>query len=317
MKVDPILISGGDGFIGKNIVKKLSEMGYPVIVIDNHITSFPSDSVDPLVKVIDIDISTLNIEDVPKVSGIIHLASVAAPLVYKDNPSLVIDPNTLGTRKLISLAQRDKARILFASTSEVYGHISDEKIIDRGIKENDNACVTLLSERSCYSAAKRFGEELILNYIKQGGDAANFRLFNVYGNNMDSKHIGYGRVIPNFFNKIQNNEAITIFGSGNQVRSFLWIDDAVSAILELMFYKGILPDAINIGKADAISILDLAKKISSVLNKELMIEHSVIDCDDPLWRKPNIDLISDLISWIPKVSLQDGLLNIMEERSYK
>jgi UDP-glucuronate decarboxylase len=310
----PILISGGDGFIGRSIVKRLLEQDYKVLVIDNHITSFPVTINKSNFERKEEDLSKIDLKYIPKTSGIIHLASVANPLLYKDNPSLVIDPNTLGTRKLIEIAKRDGVRILFASTSEVYGHLSQDLLNDSGIKETDSAFITLLSRRSCYAAAKRFGEELILNYKIEGGDASSFRLFNVYGKNMDLKHIGYGRVIPNFINMMTKEQPIKIFGDGTQIRSFLWIDDAVEAILGLYFYYGKLPIAINIGKDEPISIINLAQEISNVLKKNYSIINYDRDKDDPLWRKPNIDLIRKLINWEPKVSLEEGLIKIVQEK---
>lgn len=312
----PVLVSGGDGFIGKNVVKRLLNENFKVLVVDNNISSFP-ENIDHInfTRKID-DISKINIDEIPEVSGIIHLASVASPLVYKEDSSLVIDPNTLGTRKLIELAQRDKARILFASTSEVYGHFPPNLIPDYGLKESSNAYITPLSSRSCYSNAKRFGEELILQYKNNGGDAANFRLFNVYGKGMDLKHVGYGRVIPNFINKMNNDDPVVIFGDGVQVRSFIWIDDAVEAILKLFFHSEKLPVVVNIGNDEPISILDLAHKVASLLQKDLNIQFSERDDDDPLWRRPNIELIKQLLDWQPQISLDEGLKLMSKEKIY-
>lgn len=304
---NPILITGGEGFIGRSIVKSFLELKIPVIVIDNNITSYPLETNDPLYQKIDEDISNINISSIPKVSGIIHLASVASPLVYKENPELVINPNTIGTIKLIEIAKRDKIRILFASTSEVYGHLTEELQKNKGIKETDSAYISLLTERSSYAMAKRFGEELIFNYKKSGGNASCFRLFNVYGKNMDLKNTGYGRVIPNFFYKIESDFPIDIFGDGEQIRCFLWIDDAIDAILGLFFYEGELPAAINIGKDEPVTINQLAKTISKLINKTYNIRYSERDKDDPLWRRPNISLIKSLINWKPKINLKQGL----------
>lgn len=234
---NPILIAGGDGFIGKHLAKKIESFGIPVLIIDNHVTGYPHELMNCKSKRIIADITQIEIGSIPPVSGIIHLASVAAPQVYTNNPILVLSPNTIGTAKLIEISKRDNVRILFASTSEVYGNLNSEFLGGRGIKEDDFAFIKLLSERSCYSAAKRFGEELILNYRSNGGDAASFRLFNVYGQDMDSKNVGYGRVIPNFFHQMKCDKPIEIFGEGTQVRSFLWIDDAVEAIISLFFMK--------------------------------------------------------------------------------
>ncbi|WP_255336861.1 NAD-dependent epimerase/dehydratase family protein [Methanosarcina sp. KYL-1] len=304
---NPILITGGDGFIGRNLVQRLIQQNYTITVIDNHVTSYPYKIGNPNFRRITADISEIEIDSIPEVSGIIHLASVAAPQLYKKDPSLVLKPNTIGTAKLIEIAKRDGVRILFASTSEVYGNVRWDKTDEKGIEEENNAIVKLLSKRSCYSAAKRFGEELILNFKKNGGDATNFRLFNVYGPDMDTKNIGYGRVIPNFIHKMSCGEPIEIFGDGTQVRSFLWIDEAVEAILSLYFYEGDLPDAVNIGNDEPITIKNLAEKISKVLDLNYRVKYLEMEEDDPLWRRPCVEKIKSLTGWEPKIGLDEGL----------
>lgn len=303
----PILIAGGDGFIGKHLAKKIEYLGIPVLIIDNHVTGFPHELINHKSKRIIADITQIEIDSIPPVSGIIHLASVAAPQVYTKDPIQVLSPNTIGTTKLIEISKRDNVRILFASTSEVYGNLKSEFLGERGIKEDDFALIKLLSERSCYSAAKRFGEELILNYRSNGGDAASFRLFNVYGQDMDSKNIGYGRVIPNFFHQMTCGKPIEIFGEGTQVRSFLWIDDAVEAIISLFFYDGNLPDVVNIGKDEPVTINKLAELIANTLNVNYEVKYSKKQDDDPSWRRPCIKKIKDLTGWEPKMSLLEGL----------
>jgi UDP-glucuronate decarboxylase len=310
---ESILISGGDGFIGRNIVDRLLFEGYKVLVVDNHISSFPRHGINNSnYSILEKDVSHIDINDIPKVSGIIHLASIASPLVYKDNPSLVIDSNTLGTRNLIKIAKRDNVRMLYASTSEIYGQLNDQLTFGSGIKENESSVTKLLTERSCYASAKRLGEELIMNFKRQGGDAGNFRLFNVYGKDMDLKHVGYGRVIPNFFNQMKKGEPVQIFGTGRQSRSFLWINDAVDAILDLFFYEGELPPAVNIGRNESISIIDLAEMISKVLRVSYKTSFLPGDQDDPQWRIPNTDLITSMTGWQAKVSLKEGLILIAE-----
>jgi nucleoside-diphosphate-sugar epimerase len=310
------LISGGDGFIGRNLVKKLLSLRVPVLVIDNHITSFPLEINDPLFSRIVEDVSEVNIESIPKTSGVIHLASVASPTVYMRDPLLALNPNSLGTKKMIEIAKRDDVRILFASTSEVYGHLNEDITGNCGIKEDDTALVTLLSKRSCYSSSKRFGEELILNFRFSGGDAANLRFFNVYGPGMDAKNLGYGRVIPNFFYNISHNIPITIYGDGNQIRSFLWIDDAIEAILSVYFFEGNLPSALNIGNDEPIKIIELAEKISNSLNINYTRKFCEREKDDPLWRRPCIELINKLTGWKPNMKLDEGLRIVAKEDYY-
>jgi len=312
----PILISGGDGFIGKILVERLLIDDLPVLVIDNNITSYPNDVSHPHFEKRADDVSYIDIEDIPTVSGIVHLASVAAPLVYMEQPSLVINPNTLGTRKLIEIARRDNTRMLFASTSEVYGHLLPDAVGGGGITEAANAAITLLSRRSCYATAKRFGEELVLDFKNSGGNAGNFRLFNVYGPKMDEKNTGYGRVIPNFIHRMISKDPIYIYGDGTQIRSFLWIDDAVDAILKLLFFEGDLPDAVNIGNDEPITINELAKRIAKTLGTDYRTMYIPMEKDDPMWRRPCTDLMTDLTGWRPKVNLDHGLKNILGDRAY-
>lgn len=309
----PILISGGDGFIGRSLVRMLLTLNISVFVIDNHVTSYPPEIHHPLFGRIIEDISEINIDHIPECSGVIHLASVASPSVYMDNPLLVLKPNSCGTQKMIEIARRDGVRLLFASTSEVYGHLSEDLVGDHGIRENDLASVTLLSNRSCYSSSKRFGEELILDFKRSGGDATNLRFFNIYGPGMDTKNLGYGRVIPNFFYNMSKGRSIPIYGDGRQVRCFLWIDDAVEAILSVLFYKGALPSSINIGNNEPVTINDLAEKISTALSVKYQVEFCEIEEDDPLWRRPCTELINKLTGWSPKMKLDSGLQKIATE----
>ena len=305
-----ILISGGDGFIGRNLISELLKKGHYVTNIDNNITSYPQNFNSENYKKISADVSEVDTSIFDDIDIIIHLASIASPLVYKRNPKLVINPNVFGSQKLIELAERVGAKYFFSSTSEVYGHFSEDMIKNEGIKEIDDAYISLLTKRSCYSVAKRLGEELALNFYKNGGKGTNFRLFNVYGCDMDLKHIGYGRVIPNFFNKLSNNEKIQIFGDGKQIRSFLWIEDLIEIIIKILEYNGELPTAMNIGNDEPISIIDLSYLISSKLDCKLDIEYLEKDQDDPLWRRPNINLLKSFFDWKPKTSLDSGLSKI-------
>lgn len=311
--MNPVLIAGGDGFIGRAITDELLARGIEVIVLDNHITSFPRKISDPKFYRIIKDVCEIDEMEIPRVSGIIHLASIASPLVYKNDPEKVIQANTIGTQKLIELARRDQVKILFASSSEVYGDIRPETP-GEGISESHISRTHLLTSRSCYSTAKKLGEELILNYRRQGGLGTNLRLFNIYGQGMDTKNPGYGRVIPNFIDQVSRGQPVTVFGDGGQVRSFLWIEEAVQGILKLFFDDIPLPPAVNIGNDETIKIIDLAEKIARIIGLPLSVNYFPMDIDDPQWRKPDLQLIKSLIAWKPQVSLEEGLKKIIKEK---
>ena len=311
-----ILVSGGDGFIGKHLVKSLHNMHNEIIVIDNHITSFVVNNELEFVKHIEKSIETIELESIEKVDVIFHLASVASPLVYKHDFRNVYNPNVKGTEKLIELAKRDNARLIFTSTSEVYGMLNDNLTEGEGIKETSISISHLLTDRSIYPTSKKIGEELVKNYINQGGNAVILRLFNVYGPEMDVRNNGYGRVIPNFINGVMNNDVIHIFGDGNQIRSFIWINDVIDA-MKLIMTTPDLPVVINIGNSEPVTINELAHIIFDVFGKKTLIEYSEKDIDDPSWRKPNIDTIKSYLKWEPKVSLYEGLRIIKRELKHE
>jgi UDP-glucuronate decarboxylase len=168
----------------------------------------------------------------------------------------------------------------------------------------------LLTEKSIYPTSKKMGEELVYNYIRNGGDGLILRLFNVYGPNMDVRNNGYGRVIPNFINAISNNQALTIYGDGNQIRSFVWIDDLIDALINLLNYDGD-NKVLNVGNPTETTINDLARTLFSIFGKNTGIEYVPRDIDDPLWRRPNTTVIENSINWKPKVSLLEGLKRII------
>jgi UDP-glucuronate decarboxylase len=307
-----VLISGGDGFIGKNLVKSLHTKKHEIIVIDNHITSYLTNDNLDLVTHIEKPIEDIILDEIDIVDVIFHMASVASPLLYKNDFRNVYNPNVKGTEKLIELAKRDSARLIFTSTSEVYGMLDDEITQGNGILEDSISISHLLTERSIYSTSKKMGEELIKNYINQGGEAIIIRLFNVYGPEMDIRNNGYGRVIPNFINAVSENNELTIFGDGRQVRSFIWIDDIIEA-LELLIDASNPPDVVNIGNSEPITIYELAEMIFEMENKRVKIKYIKKDLDDPLWRKPNINKIKSLVNWKTKTSLREGISIILKE----
>jgi len=309
-----ILVSGGDGFIGKNLVRSLHSKGHEIIVVDNHITSYLTNDKLEMVRHIDTPIEELRFDEIEKVEVIFHLASVASPLVYKNDFRNVYNPNVKGTEKLIDLARRDSAKLIYSSTSEVYGMLDDEITEGRGISEDSISISHLLTDRSIYPTSKKMGEELVKNFINQNGNAVILRLFNVYGPDMDVRNNGYGRVIPNFINAIRSGKEIQIFGTGKQIRSFIWIDDIIEA-LELVMDTPGLPAVLNLGNADPISIFDLAQLLFMLENKQVPIRYFDKDPDDPMWRKPNTSKAKEIFHWEPKTTLKEGLTIILKGHS--
>jgi len=305
-----IIVSGGDGFIGKNLVKRLHQLENEVIVIDNHITSYKENDKLPNVVHIDESIERINIDSFEDVDLIFHLASVASPLVYKKDFKNVYNPNVKGTEVLIELAKKCGSKLIYTSTSEVYGTLNEQLTNYEGIKENTVSLSHLLTERSIYPTSKKMGEELVYNYIRNGGDGLILRLFNVYGPDMDVRNNGYGRVIPNFINAISNDQALTIYGDGNQIRSFVWIDDMIDALINLLNYDGD-NKVLNLGNPIETSINDLAGTLFSIFGKNTGIKYVPRDIDDPLWRRPNTTVVEKSINWKPKVSLLEGLKRII------
>lgn len=305
-----VIVSGGDGFIGKNLVERLHRLGNEVIVIDNHITSYKENDNLPNVIHIDESIENINIDSYEDIDLIFHLASVASPLVYKKDFKNVYNPNVKGTEVLIELAKKCSSKLIYTSTSEVYGTLNDQLTNYEGIKESTVSLSHLLTERSIYPTSKKMGEELVYNYILNGGSGLILRLFNVYGPDMDVRNNGYGRVIPNFISAISNNQELTIYGDGNQIRSFVWIEDLIDALIKLINYEGD-NKVLNIGNPTETSINDLAKTLFRITGKNPGIKYQIRDIDDPLWRRPNTILAAKSINWKPKVSLLEGLKRII------
>lgn len=301
-----IVLTGGDGFIGKHLCQRLHKRGYEIIVVDNNITSKEENYDLSNVTHYKEGIETFDLNKLDKVDVIYHMASIASPLVYKKDFNNVYLPNVKGTENMIELAKRDDAQLFYFSTSEVYGSLSPVDDLQNGIVENHESISHLLTERSIYSTSKKMGEELVNQYLIKGGKGVIFRLFNVYGPNMDTVNPGYGRVMPNFMTAINANDPVTIFGDGTQVRSFLWIDDLLDA-LELIQKEEDLPHVLNIGNAEPVSINDLAEIFFKLMNNNTGITYKTMDHDDPIWRKPNCARVEECIDWTPKVSLQEGL----------
>tara|TARA_B100000767_G_C19769139_1_gene539088 strand:+ start:132 stop:1076 length:945 start_codon:yes stop_codon:yes gene_type:complete len=309
-----VLITGGDGFIGKNLAQSLLNRGDNVHVLDNHVTSHPILNHESLTRTTgDVcDVFDLISEDKgPDV--IVHLASVAIPKLYMKEPDFVIRPNVIGTNEVCKLAEKYGSRVIFASTSEVYGSTIDGVSVGTSLSENSFSLSSLLSPRTPYSVSKKMGEEIVHSFIRKGNSGCSVRFFNVIGPNMDKAVLGYGRVIPNFVDSIVQNKSLTIYGDGHQTRCFLWINDAVSALLKLIDFKKDIPSVINIGHSQQTSILDLAHLFNEIAGVQNDVEFLEKLPDEPKHRRPNISLAKSMLDWEPTIDLYDIVSKILTE----
>ena len=302
LKGKKFLICGGEGFIGWNLALSLVNLGHQVVTIDNNITSIRKPPT-PGVKFIREGVEDVELKG--DFDGIFYLASVAAPRLFAENPMAVMIPNITGLQNAIEFAKSSSCRLLYASSSEVYGNIGS--IAEEALNEEQSALHKLLSEKSVYSVSKMIGEELIKVAANEGLDTCSMRLFNVYGPNMDPTIQGRGRVIPNFINALQNKRAIPIEGDGEQTRSFMYIDDCVGALISLMGCEKKLPLAINIGSENHVSINELALTIATIYEVVPTFEYSPRLKGDPDWRLPDCKLMEELTGWTWTTSLVEGL----------
>lgn len=307
MKTKTVLIAGGAGFIGSYLCEKFIELGYKVIAVDNLITG----SLDNLSNVlnnsnfqfIDHDINGhLKIRE--KLDLIINMASIASPKLYMKYPIHTLKTGSIGSLNLLDLSVKHNAKIFLASTSEVYGDPTENPQ-----KESYNGNVSLIGPRSCYDESKRFQESAAISYMNQFKvDIRIGRIFNTYGPRMASYD---GRVVPAFINQVINGDTITIFGDGNQTRSFCYISDMVDAIMGLILSDYNLP--VNLGNPQEITINDIARKIISICKKtDHPISYHSLPINDPMVRCPDISLAKNLFNLSPNISLDEGLFNTVK-----
>lgn len=294
------LITGGAGFLGSHLCESLLEMGKDVICIDN----FFSGSKDnirqfiphPYFEAIRHDIiHPLFVE----VDQIYHLACPASPIHYQYNAIKTVKTNVMGTINMLGLAKRTKARILLASSSEVYGNAKVHPQV-----ENYWGNVNPIGLRSCYDEGKRVAETLMMDYYRQNKvDIKIARIFNTYGPRMA---INDGRVISNFIIQALRGEPLTVYGDGNQTRSFCYVSDLIQALISMMETENFL-GPVNLGNQAEFTILEIAKKIVGLTKSPSKIIHKPLPSDDPARRCPDISLASEKLGWVPKIGLEEGL----------
>ena len=302
--IKKILVTGGAGFLGSHLSKKLLEKKHKVICVDNfyssNITNISSLLVNPNFKFYEQDVCKLNINE--NIDIIYNLACPASPVHYQADPVKTIQTNVIGSINVLELAKKYNAKIFQASTSEVYG---DPKSSPQNESYWGN--VNPIGIRSCYDEGKRAAETLFFDYHRQFDiNIKVCRIFNTYGPNMA---LNDGRVISNFIIQALKNEDITIYGDGNQTRSFCYVDDLIKGIVDIMDLEKDFTGPINLGTDLELSIKQIAQKIIALTKSQSNINFLKPVSDDPLQRKPDLRLAKQKISWNPQISLDKGLEN--------
>lgn len=313
-----ILITGAAGFLGSHLCDKFINEGFHVIGIDNLITG-DLKNIEHLFPLEHFEFYHHDVSKFVHVSGeldyILHFASPASPIDYLKIPIQTLKVGSLGTHNLLGLAKAKNARILIASTSEVYG---DPQVHPQS--EGYYGNVNTIGPRGVYDEAKRFQESITMAYHRfHGLETRIVRIFNTYGPRM---RLNDGRVIPAFIGQALRGEDLTVFGDGSQTRSFCYVSDQVEGIYKLLFSDYVYP--VNIGNPNEISIKDFAEEIIKLTGTNQKIVYKPLPQDDPLQRQPNIDLAKKILNWEPKVDRNKGMKltfnyfkGLTEEELYK
>ncbi len=297
-----IIVTGGAGFIGSHLCKKLLERGNKVICLDNFFTGSKK-NVQHLLKNKNFNLVKHDIIEpyFPKVKidQIYNLACPASPIHFQFNAIRTVKANTIGVINLLGLAKKYQARILQASTSEVYGDP-----LEHPQKESYWGNVNCIGPRACYDEGKRCAETLFFSYQSQNNiDIRVVRIFNTYGPNMS---LNDGRVVSNLIIQALNGKNLTIYGNGKQTRSFCYVDDLVDGLISMM-EKNKINGPINLGNPGEFTINELAKKIIKLTGSKSKIIYTKLPVDDPIKRKPDINLAKKQLNWQPKIKLEEGL----------
>ncbi|MGK7396018.1 MAG: UDP-glucuronic acid decarboxylase family protein [Candidatus Cyclobacteriaceae bacterium M3_2C_046] len=301
-----VLITGAAGFLGSHLCDRFIAEGYHVIGMDNLLTG-SLDNIEHLFKLENFEFHHSDVSKYVHVSGvlhyILHFASPASPIDYLKMPIQTLKVGSLGTHNLLGLAKDKKARILVASTSEVYG---DPLVHPQPEEYWGN--VNTVGPRGVYDEAKRFQESITMAYHTYHGlDTRIIRIFNTYGPRM---RLNDGRVLPAFIGQALTGEDLTIFGDGSQTRSFCYVDDLVEGIYRLLMSDYHLP--VNIGNPDEITIKEFAEEIIRLTNTDQKVIYKELPKDDPKQRKPDITKARDILGWEPKYSRAEGLKPTLE-----
>lgn len=301
-----ILVTGGAGFLGSHLCEKLLDQGNDVICLDNLFTG----SKDNIRHLMDNNYFEFIRHDVTQpiyveVDQIYNLACPASPIHYQHDPIATGKTSIMGALNTLGLAKRCHARILQASTSEVYG---DPEIHPQ--PESYRGCVNPIGIRSCYDEGKRMAETLFFDYHRQHNvDIKVIRIFNTYGPRMSAYD---GRVVSNFIVQALKGEDITIYGDGKQTRSFCYVDDLIDGMIKMMNSRDGFTGPVNIGNPGEFTMLELAENVIRLTGSDSKIIYKPLPQDDPMQRKPVIDLAKKELDWEPTIKLEEGLARTIE-----
>ena len=296
-----VLVTGGAGFLGSHLCDRLLSKGCDVLCVDNFYTGSKRNIAhsirNPYFELCRHDITfPLYVE----VDEIYNLACPASPIHYQNDPVQTTKVNVHGSINMLGLAKRVKAKILQASTSEVYG---DPSVHPQ--PETYHGNVNCIGPRSCYDEGKRCAETLFFDYFRQHKLKIKVaRIFNTYGPRM---HLNDGRVVSNFIVQALHEKPLTIFGDGTQTRSFCYVDDLIEGLVQLMDSADNVTGPMNLGKPGEFTILELAKKVIELSNSRSEVIFMPLPADDPRQRRPDITLSREVLGWEPKVELEEGL----------
>jgi UDP-glucuronate decarboxylase len=300
-----ILVTGGAGFIGSHLIDRLMNDGHEVICLDNFYTG-KKHNLRPWLDHPNFELIRHDITEPIRleVDQVYHLACPASPVHYQYNPIKTVKTNVIGTLNMLGLAKRVKARFLLASTSEVYG---DPEVHPQ--TEDYRGSVNPIGIRSCYDEGKRMAETLAFDYHRENKvDIRVARIFNTYGPRMLEND---GRVVSNFVAQALRGIPLTVYGEGQQTRSFCYVSDLVNGLMRLM--NGEHTGPINLGNPDEYTILELAQAVQNLINPDAEIKFEPLPADDPRRRRPDITKAQTLLNWEPTIPLQDGLKLMIED----
>ena len=301
-----ILVTGGAGFVGSHLCERLLNEGNEVICLDNYFTG-QKRNIEHLMgnHYFEIIRHDVTMPFFIEVDQIYNLACPASPIHYQHNPIKTVKTSVMGAVNMLGLAKRINAKILQASTSEVYG---DPKIHPQ--TEDYWGHVNPIGTRSCYDEGKRVAETLFVNYHRQNNVKIKIiRIFNTYGPRM---HPNDGRVVSNFIVQALEGKNITVYGEGNQTRSFQYVEDLINGMTKMMATGDDFTGPVNVGNPGEFTILELAQKVIDIIGSKSKIIFEDLPSDDPMQRQPDITLAKSKLDWQPKIKLDEGLKRTIE-----